>query len=163
MTAGTGLPDDELATLTRDFLADRFSREQPVFARAAARGDLPPDADPMLLLDLIAGAVSMRGRSGCGCCCAAGRCRRNSPARSSTRCCLAEGGRGRSDSVPRPGHRDPSHARNGERSTWVHRYATSRPRRRTVRCSPSPSSGTSGTSRTATSWSVRSAAGRRRS
>ncbi|WP_189541078.1 TetR/AcrR family transcriptional regulator [Streptomyces gelaticus] len=60
MTAGTGLPDDELAALTRDFFADRFSREQPVFTRAAARGELPVDADPMLLLDLIAGAVWMR-------------------------------------------------------------------------------------------------------
>ncbi|WP_406252278.1 TetR/AcrR family transcriptional regulator [Streptomyces atratus] len=60
MTAGTGLPDDELAALTRDFFADRFSREQPVFIRAAARGELPADADPMLLLDLIAGAVWMR-------------------------------------------------------------------------------------------------------
>ncbi|SFX01841.1 TetR/AcrR family transcriptional regulator [Streptomyces atratus] len=60
MTAGTGLPDDELAALTRDFFADRFSREQPVFIRAAARGELPADTDPMLLLDLIAGAVWMR-------------------------------------------------------------------------------------------------------
>ncbi|MGW2178649.1 TetR/AcrR family transcriptional regulator [Streptomyces sp. NPDC001732] len=60
LTSGTGLPDDELASLTRDFFADRFSREQPVFTRAAARGELPPDADPMLLLDLIAGAVWMR-------------------------------------------------------------------------------------------------------
>ncbi|MFI6057106.1 TetR/AcrR family transcriptional regulator [Streptomyces sp. NPDC051286] len=60
MTAGTGLPDDELAALTRDFFADRFSREQPVFARAIARGELPEDADPMLLMDLIAGAVWMR-------------------------------------------------------------------------------------------------------
>ncbi|MFG2623528.1 TetR-like C-terminal domain-containing protein [Streptomyces sp. NPDC048473] len=60
MTSGTGLPDDELAALTRDFFADRFTREQPVFARADARGELPEDADPMLLLDLIAGAVWMR-------------------------------------------------------------------------------------------------------
>ncbi|SCF69938.1 TetR/AcrR family transcriptional regulator [Streptomyces sp. Ncost-T10-10d] len=60
MTSGTGLPDDELAALTRDFFADRFSREQPVFARATARGELPENADPMLLLDLIAGAVWMR-------------------------------------------------------------------------------------------------------
>ncbi|MFE7464434.1 TetR/AcrR family transcriptional regulator [Streptomyces sp. NPDC057499] len=60
LTSGTGLPDDELAALTRDFFADRFSREQPVFARAAARGELPGDADPMLLLDLVAGAVWMR-------------------------------------------------------------------------------------------------------
>ncbi|MGW1405875.1 TetR/AcrR family transcriptional regulator [Streptomyces sp. NPDC002403] len=60
MTSGTGLPDDELALLTRDFFADRFSREQPVFIRAAARGELPAHTDPMLLLDLIAGAVWMR-------------------------------------------------------------------------------------------------------
>ncbi|MFE4328324.1 MULTISPECIES: TetR/AcrR family transcriptional regulator [unclassified Streptomyces] len=60
MTSATGLPDDELAALTRDFFADRFSREQPVFARATARGELPENADPMLLLDLIAGAVWMR-------------------------------------------------------------------------------------------------------
>lgn len=33
---------------------------QPVFARAAARGELPVDVDPKLLLDLIAGAVWMR-------------------------------------------------------------------------------------------------------
>ncbi|MFJ7197157.1 MULTISPECIES: TetR/AcrR family transcriptional regulator [unclassified Streptomyces] len=60
MTSGTGLPDDELALLAHDFFADRFSREQPVFVRATARGELPADADPMLLLDLIAGAVWMR-------------------------------------------------------------------------------------------------------
>ncbi|MFF4666896.1 TetR/AcrR family transcriptional regulator [Streptomyces sp. NPDC001282] len=60
LTSGTGLPDDELAALTRDFFADRFSREQPVFVRATARGELPEHADPMLLLDLVAGAVWMR-------------------------------------------------------------------------------------------------------
>ncbi|MEU1347127.1 TetR/AcrR family transcriptional regulator [Streptomyces sp. NPDC005775] len=60
VTSGSGLPDDELTSLTRDFFADRFSREQPVFARATARGELAPDVDPMLLLDLIAGAVWMR-------------------------------------------------------------------------------------------------------
>ncbi|MFJ1846070.1 MULTISPECIES: TetR/AcrR family transcriptional regulator [unclassified Streptomyces] len=60
MTSGTGLPDDELTALTRDFFADRFSREQPVFTRAAARGELPENTDPMLVLDLIAGAVWMR-------------------------------------------------------------------------------------------------------
>ncbi|MEU5825290.1 TetR/AcrR family transcriptional regulator [Streptomyces sp. NPDC047803] len=60
LASGTGLPDDELAVLARDFFADRFSREQPVFARAAARGEPAPGADPMLLLDLIAGAVWVR-------------------------------------------------------------------------------------------------------
>ncbi|MGW2476820.1 TetR/AcrR family transcriptional regulator [Streptomyces sp. NPDC001665] len=60
LASGTGLADDELAALARDFFADRFTREQPVFARAAARGELPPGADPMLLVDLIAGAVWVR-------------------------------------------------------------------------------------------------------
>ncbi|WP_335939459.1 TetR-like C-terminal domain-containing protein [Streptomyces sp. PTD5-9] len=60
LLSGTGLPDDELGSLTRDFFADRFSREQPVFARAAARGELPEHIDPMLLLDLLAGAVWVR-------------------------------------------------------------------------------------------------------
>lgn len=40
VASGSGLPDDELATLTRDFFADRFSREEPVFTRAVARGEL---------------------------------------------------------------------------------------------------------------------------
>ncbi|MFF7337082.1 TetR/AcrR family transcriptional regulator [Streptomyces sp. NPDC008163] len=60
LASGTGLAEDELAALARDFFADRFAREQPVFARAAARGELPPGADPKLLLDLIAGAVWVR-------------------------------------------------------------------------------------------------------
>ncbi|MFK0098319.1 TetR/AcrR family transcriptional regulator [Streptomyces sp. NPDC091040] len=60
LASGTGLADDELAALARDFFADRFAREQPVFARAAARGELLPGADPKLLLDLIAGAVWVR-------------------------------------------------------------------------------------------------------
>ncbi|MGQ4485818.1 TetR/AcrR family transcriptional regulator [Streptomyces sp. SAS_281] len=60
LASGSGLADDELAALARDFFADRFAREQPVFARAAARGELPPGTDPKLLLDLIAGAVWVR-------------------------------------------------------------------------------------------------------
>lgn len=60
MTSGSGAPDDELALLARDFFADRFSREQPVFSRAAGRGELRPGVDPMLLLDLMAGAVWVR-------------------------------------------------------------------------------------------------------
>lgn len=60
MTSGSGTSDDELAMLARDFFADRFSREQPVFRRAAERGELRPGADPMLLLDLMAGAVWVR-------------------------------------------------------------------------------------------------------
>ncbi|MFI9624149.1 TetR/AcrR family transcriptional regulator [Streptomyces sp. NPDC052042] len=60
MLSGTGLPDGELAALSHDFFADRFSREQPVFARAVARGELPERTDPKLLMDLVAGAVWTR-------------------------------------------------------------------------------------------------------
>ncbi|MFD0901723.1 TetR/AcrR family transcriptional regulator [Actinomadura sediminis] len=48
------------AAHARTFFADRLARERPVFDRAAARGELPPDADPMLLMDLLAGAVWVR-------------------------------------------------------------------------------------------------------
>ncbi|PKV89716.1 TetR/AcrR family transcriptional regulator [Streptomyces sp. TLI_146] len=58
MLSGGG--QDELAFLARDFFADRLERERPLFARAVARGELPADADPALLVDLIAGAVWMR-------------------------------------------------------------------------------------------------------
>ncbi len=50
----------ELASYTRAFFADRLAREGPIFERAVARGELPSDADPMLLLDLLAGAVWLR-------------------------------------------------------------------------------------------------------
>ncbi|MFF7725795.1 TetR/AcrR family transcriptional regulator [Streptomyces sp. NPDC008001] len=50
----------ELATVARDFFADRLERERPLFARAVARGELAATADPVLLIDLIAGAVWMR-------------------------------------------------------------------------------------------------------
>ncbi|WP_331766185.1 TetR/AcrR family transcriptional regulator [Embleya sp. NBC_00896] len=50
----------ELADHARDFFADRLAREQPVFDRAVARGELAPDADPMLLVDLLAGAAWFR-------------------------------------------------------------------------------------------------------
>ncbi|WP_091104093.1 TetR/AcrR family transcriptional regulator [Nonomuraea pusilla] len=44
----------------RRFFADRFAREREIFERARRRGELPPSADPMLLLDLLAGAFWMR-------------------------------------------------------------------------------------------------------
>ncbi|MEU9124019.1 TetR/AcrR family transcriptional regulator [Streptomyces sp. NPDC048506] len=59
-TLGAVTHSPELAGLVRDFLADRFAREQPIFDRAKARGELPADADPMLLVDLLAGAVWVR-------------------------------------------------------------------------------------------------------
>ncbi|MEV4921332.1 TetR/AcrR family transcriptional regulator [Streptomyces roseoverticillatus] len=58
MLSGGG--QDELAVVARDFFADRLERERPLFARAVARGELAADADPVLLIDLIAGAVWMR-------------------------------------------------------------------------------------------------------
>ncbi|MFI6584200.1 TetR/AcrR family transcriptional regulator [Embleya sp. NPDC050493] len=47
----------ELAEHTRAFFADRMARERPLFERAVARGELAPDTDPMLLMDLLAGAA----------------------------------------------------------------------------------------------------------
>ncbi|MGV9309904.1 TetR/AcrR family transcriptional regulator [Nonomuraea sp. NPDC004354] len=44
----------------RGFFADRFAREREVFERAMARGELGDDTDPMLLVDLLAGAVWVR-------------------------------------------------------------------------------------------------------
>ena len=57
---GAAAGNPELAGHTRGFFADRLARELPVFERAAARGELSPDADPMLLMDLLAGAVWAR-------------------------------------------------------------------------------------------------------
>ncbi|WP_326622933.1 TetR/AcrR family transcriptional regulator [Streptomyces decoyicus] len=50
----------ELAAHVKDFLADRIAREQPVFDRAVARGEITADIDRMLLVDLLAGATWMR-------------------------------------------------------------------------------------------------------
>ncbi|MFI7616547.1 TetR/AcrR family transcriptional regulator [Nonomuraea terrae] len=44
----------------RRFFADRFAREREVFDRAVRRGELKASADPMLIVDLLAGAVWMR-------------------------------------------------------------------------------------------------------
>ncbi|NUO99570.1 MAG: TetR/AcrR family transcriptional regulator [Nonomuraea sp.] len=44
----------------RRFFADRFARERLIFERAAGRGELRESADPMLIVDLLAGAVWMR-------------------------------------------------------------------------------------------------------
>ncbi|SFI49703.1 transcriptional repressor C-terminal [Streptosporangium canum] len=38
----------------------RFAREEAVFDRARRRGELPATADPMLIMDLLAGAVWLR-------------------------------------------------------------------------------------------------------
>ncbi|WP_020541492.1 TetR/AcrR family transcriptional regulator [Nonomuraea coxensis] len=44
----------------RHFFADRFAKEREIFERAARRGELPASADPMLVIDLLAGAVWTR-------------------------------------------------------------------------------------------------------
>lgn len=36
------------------------ARERPIFDRAVRRGELRADADPMLIIDLLAGAVWLR-------------------------------------------------------------------------------------------------------
>ena len=54
------ISEDELADLSRNFLADRLRREAPIFTRAAARGEMAPDMDTTLLVDLIGGAFWFR-------------------------------------------------------------------------------------------------------
>ncbi|MGR6923569.1 TetR/AcrR family transcriptional regulator [[Actinomadura] parvosata] len=44
----------------RRFFTDRFARERRIFERAVSRGELKESADPMLIVDLLAGAVWMR-------------------------------------------------------------------------------------------------------
>lgn len=51
---------DALGGLVRDFFADRLSAEGAIFARAVARGELPDEVDPRLVVDLILGVVWVR-------------------------------------------------------------------------------------------------------
>ncbi|GAB2917811.1 TetR/AcrR family transcriptional regulator [Nonomuraea fastidiosa] len=44
----------------RRFFADRFAKEREIFERAARRGEPAASADPLLIMDLLAGAVWMR-------------------------------------------------------------------------------------------------------
>ncbi|UZJ32853.1 TetR/AcrR family transcriptional regulator [Streptomyces endophytica] len=59
-TLGAVTHSPELAGHIREFFADRLARELPVFERAVARGELAADADPALLVDLLAGAAWFR-------------------------------------------------------------------------------------------------------
>ncbi|MFD8542854.1 TetR/AcrR family transcriptional regulator [Streptomyces sp. NPDC059649] len=59
-TLGAVTHSPELAVHVREFFADRLARELPVFERAVARGELAADADPTLLVDLLAGAAWFR-------------------------------------------------------------------------------------------------------
>jgi AcrR family transcriptional regulator len=57
---GAATQNPELAEHARAFFADRLAVERPIFERAARRGELPPGADPMLIMDALAGAVWVR-------------------------------------------------------------------------------------------------------
>ncbi|MFI6516916.1 TetR/AcrR family transcriptional regulator [Spirillospora sp. NPDC050679] len=57
---GAAVGDPGLAAQFRDFFVERLARERPVVDRAVERGELPPGTDPMLLMDLLAGAVWVR-------------------------------------------------------------------------------------------------------
>ncbi|MGS2616306.1 TetR/AcrR family transcriptional regulator [Micromonospora sp. LZ34] len=50
----------ELAASTQRFFADRLTRERPIFERAVRRGELAADADPMTIMDALAGAIWFR-------------------------------------------------------------------------------------------------------
>jgi AcrR family transcriptional regulator len=58
LAASAGRP--HLAELAKTFFADRLAKEMVVFERAERRGELRADVDPMLVLDLLAGAVWSR-------------------------------------------------------------------------------------------------------
>ncbi|WP_354637719.1 TetR/AcrR family transcriptional regulator [Kitasatospora camelliae] len=57
---GAATRGPELAGAVAGFFADRLAREQAVFDRAVARGELAADTDPALVMDLLAGAVWLR-------------------------------------------------------------------------------------------------------
>ena len=57
---GAAAHHPELATAAQHFFADRFAREEAVFDRARRRGELSDTADPLLIMDLLAGAVWLR-------------------------------------------------------------------------------------------------------
>lgn len=56
--AAAGSP--ELAAAIQGFFADRYARELPIFERARARGEIDDEPDPMMIMDLLAGAVWLR-------------------------------------------------------------------------------------------------------
>nr|BFE86958.1 hypothetical protein GCM10020093_095590 [Planobispora longispora] len=57
---GAAVHHPELAETARRFFADRLAREEQIFERARRRGELREDADPMLIMDLLGGAVWLR-------------------------------------------------------------------------------------------------------
>ncbi|POM24230.1 Bacterial regulatory protein, tetR family [Actinomadura rubteroloni] len=57
---GAAAEHPELAFHVRAFFATRLGPEHPVFARAVARNELPPAADPLLLADAVIGTIWSR-------------------------------------------------------------------------------------------------------
>ncbi|MEV4457927.1 TetR/AcrR family transcriptional regulator [Microbispora sp. NPDC049633] len=57
---GAAANNPELAAAAKGFFAGRFARERPIFERARERGEIGDDADPMTIMDLLAGAVWLR-------------------------------------------------------------------------------------------------------
>lgn len=57
---GAASHNAELAAVAQNFFAERLERERIVVERAHDRGELDPDIDPMLLMDLLGGAIWMR-------------------------------------------------------------------------------------------------------
>ncbi len=58
LTAGPRRP--ELGAVAQGFFADRMAREEPIFERAVDRGELRAGADPVVVMDLLAGAIWFR-------------------------------------------------------------------------------------------------------
>lgn len=52
----------QIAAITRSFFANRMDREQEIFNRAVARGELRAGAGPTAIMDLLAGAIWFRLR-----------------------------------------------------------------------------------------------------
>ncbi|MEW9527280.1 TetR/AcrR family transcriptional regulator [Microbispora sp. NPDC049125] len=57
---GAAVNSPDLAMAAKAFFADRFAREMPVFERARERGEIDESTDPMMIMDLLAGAVWLR-------------------------------------------------------------------------------------------------------
>lgn len=57
---GAASHNAELAAIAQQFFAERLERERIVVERAHDRGEINPDVDPMLLMDLLGGALWMR-------------------------------------------------------------------------------------------------------
>ncbi|MDJ0767935.1 MAG: TetR/AcrR family transcriptional regulator [Ilumatobacter sp.] len=51
---------EELAASLRAFWSDRLGAAVPIVERAVARGDLPPDTDPILLIETLVGPIWLR-------------------------------------------------------------------------------------------------------